>query len=85
MGTLISAGIPNIIGTLTINGGVPDTQSGFVTGVFSGDLSDYKDSGGYGKQVSKITFDASLCSTVYGNSTTVTPNSVAVGFYIKFA
>ena len=32
-----------------------------------------------------LAFSAARCSSIYGSSTTVTPNSVAAGFYIKFS
>ena len=41
--------------------------------------------GGGTQNFQTVTLNATGCSPVYGSSDTVTPNSIAVGFYIKFA
>lgn len=79
-GEYISAGLPNITGNITSqyiisqrnNGttsGAFRTYNTTTSGYFGGNVSD--NTWGYG-----FTFDASRSNSIYGNSTTVQPNSV---------
>lgn len=88
-GTVKEAGLPNItggFGSLTGNGGYMVFQSYY--GAFS--RRDYFEdgfgtysAGTHGART--VDFDASLCSPIYGNSTTVQPASVTVRRFIKAA
>ena len=83
-GSKKSAGLPNITG---------ETQW------MSGGLNDYRVKGAFGETIDthlglcwsthktgykKEDFDASRCSSIYGKSSTVQPNSLTSRFYIKF-
>ena len=74
------AGIPDIVGTV---GGLMDGVT-YCDGAFNPDFIsaawDYTSNGG----VYKAYFHASLSSTIYGNSTTVTPLSLSTKFFIKY-
>lgn len=75
-----SAGLPNITAgfvSWNIDGPIYFTAIGTYEGFSGGSLWS-------GSPKGNAYLDASLTNSIYGNSTTVTPNSVAVGFYIKF-
>lgn len=83
-GTTHSAGLPNITGSGT---GFITSASTSETGAlkFSGGSSkDATSSGGYWKEGKTLSIDASLSSTIYGNSTTVQPKSVEMLMCIKY-
>lgn len=68
IGSLVEAGLPNITGT-TIGRNNGYASGAFAIGGFSADAYE----GTVPNHV--MTFDASRCSSIYGNSTTVTPPS----------
>lgn len=89
-GTVLEAGLPNITGTFGQDDyvGYPGYSSKKFSGAFyskgyiSGGLS--KDGGVFnGLYLTNI--DASRCSSIYGNSTTVQPPAVTVKYFIKAA
>lgn len=78
-GTVIEAGLPNITGFIC--GGWMSGKGAFANYRYvnaSGDGRGYPAS-------DSCTFDASRCSPIYGNSTTVQPPSVTVRYFIKAA
>ena len=89
-GTVIEAGLPNITGTFGQDDyvGSPNYSSKKFSGAFyskgyiSGGLS--KD-GGVSNGLYLTNIDASRCSSIYGNSTTVQPPAVMVKYFIKAA
>lgn len=90
-GTVKSAGLPNITGSIRSRGFVNsgnwcvETASGsFVRSGVSAP-SDLKASATSGDATSKdYTFDASLSSAIYGSSTTVQPPAVTMRYIIKY-
>lgn len=89
-GTVLEAGLPNITGTFGQDDyvGYPGYSSKKFSGAFyskgyiSGGLS--KD-GGVSNGLYLTNIDASRCSSIYGNSTTVQPPAVTVRYLIKAA
>ena len=79
VGTQISAGIPNITGTIITIGA---TLGGLIAAQTSTNWTSKFGSGTHNFQT--VTFNATGCSQVYGSSDTVTPNSISTGFYIKY-
>lgn len=78
-GTMIEAGLPNITGFICggwMSGNGAFAPHGYVNA--SGDGHGYPPS-------DSCTFDASRCSPIYGNSTTVQPPAVTVRYFIKAA
>lgn len=83
-GLTVSAGLPNIIGSF---GRVALTSTSLShKGAFvSSTQNNTKNQGGEGTWVSgNISIDAQDSNSIYGNSTTVTPESLAVSFVIKY-
>lgn len=81
------AGLPNITGT-TANSNDINGYKHVFTGAFYWSYNDSSaryanDCDGY--SVARIGFDASRCSSIYGNSETVQPASFTVRYYIKAA
>ena len=80
LGDLIEAGLPNITGDAGAN-----DNSGYGTGAFYknsvGNTYTWSNTGSY----NKLSFDASRSSSIYGNSTTVQPQSIKVLYYIVIA
>lgn len=77
--TTQAEGLPNITG----NFGIPEDRGVFASGAFNAsDVSNFNtsDVGGNGKNIS---FDASRSSSIYGNSSHVTPINQAVNYFIK--
>ena len=74
-GKYYEAGLPNITGTFIEGRRNGDPSGSSVTGAFtySGAYSTYAPSSD--RDGFKITFDASVSNSIYGNSTTVTPES----------
>lgn len=85
LGDLIEAGLPNITGSLTrfvvgtnyVKTGALDVEAG----AFQNGLS----SGSSQATSSTLKFDASSSNSIYGNSTTVQPQSIKVLYYIVIA
>lgn len=88
-GTVKSAGLPNITGSMrwifmgytSYNG---NAYSGALNVNTSGSTQTGIPDGGFMGSSYPITFDASRSSSVYGNATTVQPKSVTVKFCIKY-
>lgn len=83
----ISAGSPNITGQFPQYTWQNDVSSSFLGAFKSIGNANYKNGAWYwsGQQyVTHTYFDASDVSTIYGNSTTVTPESLATRWFIKF-
>ncbi len=81
-GLIKDAGLPNIEGAFA---GV-NTEYTYITGAFGQELNALTNQNGMGGSVqnrNKISFDASRCSSIYGNSDTVQPPSVTVRYMIK--
>lgn len=88
VGTVKEAGLPNITGTFNTEafnaGGI--TGSPFPTGAFYSVPANFAHISSSIEGGNYIThFDASRCSSIYGNSTTVQPASVTVRRFIKAA
>lgn len=86
LGDLTEAGLPNITGTISLQ------NQSFGTAVFNGAFSstswNYTNNsgdGGTGSGLRKVAFNASSSNPIYGNSTTVQPQSVKVLYYIVVA
>ena len=87
LGSLVSAGLPNITGESNIGGNAPKNVFG------SGALKQVRyqlDSvisaiGSSDSDLAQVTLDASLSNSIYGSSTTVQPQSIKVYYYIVVA
>lgn len=80
LGDLIEAGLPNITGTFYGNqAALADGYGAFVTG--SNPYGGYVSAGNLNNQMQ---FDASRSSSIYGNSSTVQPQSIKVFILIKY-
>lgn len=78
VGVLKEAGLPNITGTFGADDRMGHHYSGaFAPGGGSDTGSQRSEYGFY------FSFDASRSSSIYGNSTTVQPNSITVKYYVK--
>lgn len=81
VGTQIAAGLPNITGSVTTTGANLSGASGaFTAGTSAKNRDDVLDTNGN----KVLTFTASRCSSVYGNSSTVQPPSQIVHLCIKY-
>ena len=82
-GTVKSAGLPNITGTVTIQYYNPnDTPAGaFSTQTFTTERGRYS---GTLYSYANVRFDASQSSSIYGNSTTVQPPALTMRYIIKY-
>lgn len=82
IGKSYQAGLPNITGSINGNAGRSSTSGVILDGSFylTTDGASARSDVGYGNQ--KINFDASLSNEIYGNSTTVQPNSIALRYFI---
>ena len=83
LGDLVEAGLPNITGSLTQN-------TYYKTGTGSGALSytqtnTRQSSSGSDMYLGRIDFDASNSNSIYGNSSTVQPQTIKVLYYIVIA
>lgn len=75
-----AAGLPNIYGQTTQSNG-----NATPTGAFAKtSTGDWNLSGGNNNVLAVGSFDASRCSSIYGNSTTVQPDTILVRYYIKY-
>ena len=87
-GKYIEAGLPNITGSTDLYGHSTSTgHTGFVTVKKTG--SNHNPLGSTDSEYyiffHHIAFDASLCSKIYGNSTTVQPPAITVRYFIRAA
>lgn len=74
IGKYYSAGLPNIDGSISGNICTPNTKDGaLVTEKTSSGNIQYQENGSFHQNT--VTFDASLSNPIYGNSTTVQPES----------
>jgi hypothetical protein len=81
-GTVKSAGLPNIEGTISMNAQSMARQSG----ALAQDIGPYTNVGGIGyveSTVGNLKFDASQSNSIYGNSDTVQPNALTCRYIIK--
>lgn len=81
LGDLVQAGLPNITGTFNIGG----TDASTATGAFYKTPTGIAGEGGGAGTDMTGHFDASLSNPIYGNSTSVQPQSVKVLYYIVLA
>lgn len=87
----MAAGAPNIHGGISQDCN-SNNGNGLIWGYWgcfsaysaSGNTARYNPSGDRNNNHKHIDFYASRSSSVYGNSTTITPNSITTGFYIKY-
>ena len=78
-GTVLEAGLPNISGSFVVHMTNP------VSGAFYNGKSGYESKQYRDWNARQVVFDASRCSPVYGNSSTVQPPAVTVKYLIKAA
>ena len=84
LGNLVEAGLPNITGTLVEFG--HGTGSASTSGAFRTTYTSQAGSAsGSGLSYHDTTFDASRSSSIYGNSSTVQPQTIKVLYYIIVA
>jgi hypothetical protein len=84
VGSSIEAGLPDIsgaVGEAVLPGGTTTYYYGAFTKAYSRSSKWWGTATGYAYNV---TFKASDSNELYGSSTTVTPTSIVVGFYIKY-
>ena len=81
--TTIAAGLPNITGTLNFYSGYKNSQSGAITYTKNNNMNN----AGGGDMLGECTLniDASLSSSIYGNSTTVQPPAYVVVIWRRTA
>ena len=79
LGTVLAAGLPNITGNVSTH-----TQIFSAGGAFGLGTGGNRADGGYGADHIRFDFDASRCSSIYGNSTTVQPPAIALNCFIKY-
>lgn len=84
LGDLVQAGLPNITVTYS-NAGSKETTSNTATGAFAVTTNNYLGNQSNAGNGSAIDFNASRSSSVYGNSTTVQPQTIKVFYYIIVA
>ena len=88
----MEAGLPNITGNFGIanNAGVVNATSITEGYAYSGAFVPYTSitygttAAGFPVSSYNIEINASRCSAIYGNSSTVTPNSLKIAFYISY-
>lgn len=89
LGDLIEAGLPNITGTVDwSNGGQGHTELGTANGAFARVANTnvtYPSAGGTTSNARGFTIDASRSNHIYGNSTTVQPQTIKAFYYIVIA
>lgn len=79
LGSVLAAGLPNITGNVSTH-----TQLFWAGGAFGLGTGGNRASGGYGGAHIRFDFDASRCSSIYGNSSTVQPPAIALNCFIKY-
>ncbi len=88
IGTVKTAGLPNITGSFTIlgnsNGGAWGTGNGAFNNISSGSSRYFDSSSKGGTSTGGYSFNASRSSSIYGNSDTVQPPSVVMNYIIKY-
>ena len=77
--TVLEAGLPNISGSFVVHMTNP------VSGAFYNGKSGYESKQHRDWNAREVVFDASRCSSIYGNSDTVQPPAVTVRYLIKAA
>ena len=86
LGDLVEAGLPNIVGVTanmpTTHTSTPPEGSG---ALFYTDVQTGASAGSSTKYLVKLNIDASRSSAIYGNSTTVQPQTIKVLYYIVIA
>jgi len=93
LGDLVEAGLPNITGNqLTGVNSNNDYVANVGGGAFKNNTAYYNASGAYGAESARVlnlftqlNFDASRSSSIYGNSTTVQPQTIKAFVYIVIA
>lgn len=87
LGDLVEAGLPNITGTLTSDQSPAAYYGGTGTGALNvlESRSAYVGTSNGATRACGINFDASSSNSIYGNSTTVQPQSIKVLYYIVVA
>ena len=84
LGDVTGAGLPNITGSAYSGGqGIYTVCDGAFT--LDSTLTKYINAGSTASRSSQMNFDASNCSSIYGNSNTVQPQSTKVLYYIVIA
>lgn len=83
LGDLVEAGLPNITSDGTIGVGVSSSSSSSSALYVSGNSIDVYGSGSYTDKA--LYFDASRSSSIYGNSSTVQPQTIKCYYYIVVA
>lgn len=83
LGDLVEAGLPNVEGTVY---GTDFLEGPVVTGAFynAGTVSSEAPAGGSGTSI-KLGFEASRSNSIYGNSSTVQPQTIKAFYYIVIA
>jgi microcystin-dependent protein len=78
-GTVKSAGLPDVKGSLYVYGGS-------ATGAFSGSMTQVSIASGtsYALNRGTVNFDASASNSIYGNSITVQPPALTMQYIIKY-
>ena len=85
LGDLVQAGLPNITGDYQARGvGTLNSSSGALYSSASASMS-YASHNSTSADIPNIAIDASRSSSIYGNSTTVQPQSIKVLYYIVVA
>lgn len=89
LGDLVEAGLPNIEGKLQfVDNNARTLYHSLLTGCFSDSGEDSHGVGNFGSPsgaATSVKFDASLSSSIYGNSTTVQPQTIKAFYYIVIA
>ena len=80
LGDLVEAGLPNITGTVTLVNGGGAASGAFTYGSWGNHINAQVVGGNNG-----FSFDASDSSSIYGNSSTVQPQSIKILYYIVIA
>lgn len=82
LGDLVEAGLPNITGSFHITRAGTSSGTGAITATYGNGYGEGSN-GSYGS--GDVTFDASRSNPIYGNSTTVQPQTIKAFFYIVIA
>lgn len=92
LGETVEAGLPNIEGSLGSSSGSnywssynTTSQNGALKSEYNGSNGYVPSSAGGSGNKNKLVFDASLSNSIYGNSTTVQPESVQYPYFIQVA
>lgn len=89
LGDLVEAGLPNITGEIQRGNYGPIRNTGDTSGAFDRDNTQHGYNNGMNGEANDsaagFNFDASRSSSIYGNSTTVQPQTIKVLYYIVIA